>query len=151
MHCREDSVRLESSDGLFEPPPCMELPSLSWPVALQAEAEGQDDDYWRIKDGFREGAQSLLLRCMPSNGLPVQNLESVVISGYNIRCVIAAKLPDLEELVISAEGQLKLFFKDVEATAVGQNIVHNLPTAIADRRNGHCQSFACLGRSWPDP
>lgn len=129
----------------------MELPSLSWPVALQAEAEGQDDDYWRIKDGFREGAQSLLLRCMPSNGLPVQNLESVVISGYNIRCVIAAKLPDLEELVISAEGQLKLFFKDVEATAVGQNIVHNLPTAIADRRNGHCQSFACLGRSWPDP
>ena len=124
LHCREDFVRLESSHGLFESLSCMELLTLSWPIALQPEAEGQDDDYWRIEDGFSEGAESLLLRCMPSNGLPVQHLECVVISGHNIRCVIPAKLPDLEELVISAEGQLQLFFEDVEATAAGLNKFH---------------------------
>lgn len=116
LYCEENFV--EHTHGLFGNLPCMEMLKLSWPVCLATGLnEDEEEEIVLVEDGFSEGAELLLMNCMPVEGQPLQNLKSIIISGWNIRTTIPSGLPCLEELVILAERQLVLSFQDTQAAA----------------------------------
>ena len=59
---------------------------------------------------------SVLTRCMPKSGLPVESLRVLILHGGLVTCRIPAGFPHLEELFVKARGHLSLDFEDPKTT-----------------------------------
>jgi hypothetical protein len=104
----------------------MEILAVSWPEISDAEKDGMI----RL-DEFEQ----TLVWCMPENGMPVCNLQILIITGEgNIKIMIPGALPNLRELVVYAKGRLELSFEQPAAIwrslqtfyAFGQPLFPNL-------------------------
>ena len=60
--------------------------------------------------------ETLLPKCMPVDGVPMQNLRVLAMHADTIKCCIPAGLPNLRELIVMAEQGLLLRFEDLEGT-----------------------------------
>lgn len=61
--------------------------------------------------------QSLCWQIAPANGQPLWKLKTIIITAFNMRGSIPAKLPVVENLVIVAESCVELSFEDPVATS----------------------------------
>ena len=127
LYCEEDFVQY--THGMFGSLPRMEVLSLSWPVHIESDAEEEEGGGWPAEDVFTEGAELLLMNCMPANRQPLHNLKSIIITGYNIVVIIPSGLPALEELVILADRHVNLSFEDASAfpTALKRFLIFGQP------------------------
>ena len=107
----------------------MKVLRLSWPIHMGSGSEEEEEAGWPAADVFTEGADFLLTDCMPANRQPLHNLKSIIITGYNIAIIIPSGLPALEELVIRADGHVKLSSEDASTfpTALKTFLVFGQP------------------------
>ena len=136
--------------GLFAALHRMEILTASWPAF--ADAKKGERTRYPIGEGPIYEPQGLsdcehmLVWCMPENGMPVCNLQVLIINGKgNIKIMIPGALPNLRELVVYAKGRLELSIEQPAAMwrslqtfcALGQPLFPNLSDvyqSLAQRR-----------------
>lgn len=91
---------------------CPALLALTWPLATDSDDDEPEEE------AFHSAAEFLLAKCMPANGEPMWNLNSIIIRSETImRGCIPAKPPALEELVLMAPDRLELSSEDPLGTS----------------------------------
>ena len=109
--CQEPYYACTDNKGLFARLPCLAALQVAWPK------EGK----WWVGDGYKRhkfvaGAECLLTNVLASDGPPLLNLRTIIITAISMQACIPGNLPSLEELVILAEGRAELSFEDPVAT-----------------------------------
>ena len=130
--------------GLFAALHRMEILSVSWPAFSDAENDGMIR-YYDIPDheplGLDE-SEHTLIRCMPENGMPVCNLQVLIIKGDgNIKIMIPEALPNLRELVVYAKGRLELSFEQPAAMCRALQTFYALGQPLFPNLSDVCQSL----------
>lgn len=104
--------------GIFAALHRMEILNVSWPAFSDARNDGavRYNDIPAHKPLGLDESEDTLIRCMPENGMPVCNLQVLIIKGKgNIKVLIPGALPNLRELVVYAKGRLELSFEQPAA------------------------------------
>ena len=109
VFCQEPEYISLDSKGLFAGLPCLAVLNVHWPEEWSG---GDEPD----RDAFVDGAACLLTNCLASNGPPVLSLRVITITAICMQARIPGHLPNLEQLVILAEGRAELSFEEPEAT-----------------------------------
>lgn len=102
----------EAADGIASFPHmsvlAVEWQTRKWPTHNEDNEEESEEE-----SEFAEDLEPVLLKSLSSDGQPSSALKSIIIEAMkDIRCIIPAKLPGLEELVIKSTGCLELSFED---------------------------------------
>ena len=111
LFCQEPEYISEDSKGLFAALPCLAVLRVNWPEQWPEEGGDEPD-----RNAFVDGAQCLLTNCLASNGPPVLSVRVIIIMAASMQARIPGHLPNLEQLVILAEGRAELSFEEPEAT-----------------------------------
>ena len=141
VFCQEPQYISQDSKGLFAGLPSLSVLNVHWPE----EWSGGDEP-----DGgaFVDGAECLLTNCLATDGPPVLSLRVITITAVSMQARIPGHLPNLEQLVILAEGRAELSFEEPEATilALKQFNAFGQPLEL-DEMNAARMSVALRGTS----
>ena len=111
--------------GMFESLLSMRELTIIWPEPCQLLTSYRDP----LK--YEERAVAWLVKAIPGDGQPLRHLRSIRISASSIKIIVPAQLPNRQELLIEAEGILKLQFEEPLATASSLTRFHVSAQALA--------------------
>ena len=106
--------------GIFAGLPRLAVLKVDWPAWVDLEM----DEYEPKRDMFEFGAERLLTDCLASDGPPVLSLRVIIITAVSMQARIPGHLPNLEQLVILADGCAELSFANPEATILALKKFH---------------------------
>ena len=109
LDCQDPFYTSPESVGLFAGLPRLAVLKAAWPKKEMTFAEPE-------RDSFVAGAECLLTHCLGSDGPPVLGLRVIILTAISMQARIPGHLPNLEQLVVLAEGRAELSFEDPEAT-----------------------------------
>ena len=109
LFCQEPDYISLDNKGLLAGLPCLAVLNVNWPEEWSG---GDEPD----RNAFVDGAECLLTNCLASDGPPVLSLRVIIIMAASMQARIPGHLPNLEQLVILAEGRAELSFEEPEAT-----------------------------------
>ena len=119
--CCQEPYYTSTTDnkGLFASLSSLAVLKVAWPK------EGK----WWVGDGYKRdkfvaGSECLLTNGLASAGPPVLNLRIIIITAISMQACIPGHLPNLEQLIILAEGRAELSFEAPEATILALNKFH---------------------------
>ena len=109
LHCQDPFYMSPDSKGLFAGLPRLTMLKVAWP---EEEDSGQEPQ----RDEFVAGAECLLTNCLANCSPSVLSLRTIIITAFSMQARIPGHLPNLEQLVIMAQGSAELSFEDPRAT-----------------------------------
>ncbi len=78
------------------------------------------------EDEFHENADQYFASCMPLAGMPLVNLETIIITAHSMQWTFprTCQLPNLRQLVVKASGRLQIEFREPIGTLLKLSSMH---------------------------
>ena len=78
------------------------------------------------EDEFHETADQYFASCMPLAGMPLVNLETIIITAHSMQWTFprTCQLPNLRQLVVKASGRLQIEFREPIGTLLKLSSMH---------------------------